>query len=353
MTSDGGPPAIYLASKRGDAAEVATLLNDDPKAHALKSDGRTALAAAAAGGHVDVAEALLTAGAEDVCDRGWTAACHAAFYGQTEVLKLLSEKLGVRAVAAPPSVNMTPLLLSCLKGHVACAKLILEMEPTALAARDANGRSALMLASHSGSGELIEYLVVKHGARLEDTSSDGRTALHWAVTAHRPSSVSTLAQLGANPEACTNADPNAAIVPGKDRSRGETVLELARSFSGRDPTMKFVVKYLEKYLEHRAQHGTSDPMPSMDSMPHIVHAEAFVSEEADKAAKAAVEPAADLKSATACDDSDIFGSSDVPSGASVIEEIGNDEGDDIHKDAAQSELELARRESHGDLDALD
>ena len=117
--------------------------------------------------------------------------------------------------------------------------------------------------------------------------------------------------------------------------------------------MKFVVKYLEKYLEHRAQHGTSDPMPSMDSMPHIVHAEAFVSEEADKAAKAAVEPAADLKSATACDDSDIFGSSDVPSGASVIEEIGNDEGDDIHKDAAQSELELARRESHGDLDALD
>lgn len=355
-------PSIYAAAKRGELSTVEALLAEDPSAWSSLADGKSALGAAAAGGHTKVLKALLEAGATDDCVRGWTAACHAAFYGHAEVLEVLSEKLGVAAITAPGAVTMAPLLLASMKNRAACVSLILDADAAALEARDALGRTALMLAATNGDAELIQ-LLAKRGAPLEATSTDGKTALLWAVCAHKPSAVSALVQLGASPDARTEADPNAPIIPGKDPSRGDGYTELANA-SGRDPTMKLVVKYLDEYVAHR-QSSPGVLMGPMATFPHIAHAQAFVVAEAEAAAAAATAQAAAAATpiaaeAAAPDASDIFG--DVPSGAvpsgassgsSLIEEVNPAEEEAADKHAAEAELSMVHSESKDDLDALD
>jgi len=364
-------PTVYAAARKGDLDEVESLLTANPSVSTTEEHtGKPALAAAAAGNHAKVVKRLIEAGVPDTVCRGWTAACHAAFYGHVETLTVLLEKQGAAAVGAPAGVTMTPLLLACLKGRQQCVELILNAAPTALAARDSLGRTALMLAATSGNVELIRWLATEKKVALEETSVQGETALLWAVTAHQGAAVSALVQLGADPDARLIPDPDAAVIPGKDRTIGNNAAEIAGE-TGRDPMQKFVANYLKEYAEHRAQ-SPGTPMPPMPPFAHVTHAEEFVKAEAAaaEAAKAAAAAKADepqIEEALAlADESDIFGAEDVPSGASavpraaaakpmaagmLIEEIEPEA--EAHKDAAQKELSMAKAESAGDLDALD
>ena len=208
---------------------------------------------------------------------------------------------------------MTPLLLACTRGHLACVSLIVEASPEALAdARDVAGRTPLMLAASSGNAELINYLG-QQGVKLNDTSKDGKTALMWAVVSHQPLAVEALAQLGADLTLRTNPNPHAAVIPGKDMTKGETAEELASSKNARDPTMRFIAIYLRELRELREQ-TPGAPAPAMTKLPWKAHAEQFVAAEAARKAAEAAEAAAAPAEASAIADageSDIFGDADV------------------------------------------
>ena len=51
----------------------------------------------------------------------------------------------------------------------------------------------------SGNAETVRMLA-EHGSKLNATSREGRTALMWAVIAHKYRAVEALALLGADPE---------------------------------------------------------------------------------------------------------------------------------------------------------
>jgi len=346
-------PQVCVAAKSGDADAVKTALAGDPKA-ALAVDplygGRTALSAAAAAGHTDIVKALIDAGAVDTVVRGWSAACHAAYGGHTDVLAALAAGIGVGAMATPTGTSMPPLLLACLKGHRACASLILDAEPAALGARDPHGRTALMLAASAGNVELIE-LLVERGAPIDDASSEGKTALMWAIGAHRPLAVQALARLGANPDLKTLPNPDAPITPGKDRTVGESILELSDHKHTRDPTFRLLHKYLSDWVEQRAQRP-EDAAPPFDPLPWISHAEAFVAAEAAKAAaapeEATEEPAAPAGSEA---ESDIFDAVDVTDEQPVGGDQREEEAKAVEAEAKKTAMELAAAD--GDLDDLD
>jgi len=199
----------------GDGAKISEIISSDPKAACAVDAARgdlTVLATASAAGHVEIIKALLDGGAVDTVVRGWSAACHAAYRGHAEALAALAAGLGVNAVAAPPGASMTPLLLACLKGHQTCAALILDAAPGTLSDRDPHGRTPLIVAASNGNVELIEYLV-KRGAPIDDTSSEGKTALMWAIVGHKPFAVAALARLGASPEIRTKPNKEAPNRP--------------------------------------------------------------------------------------------------------------------------------------------
>ena len=72
---------IHEASRKGDAVAVNRILYQDPEAmHAKDSDGNIPLSCAAEEGHADVAEVLLSHGAEVDAHRGRTVLRFAAYW---------------------------------------------------------------------------------------------------------------------------------------------------------------------------------------------------------------------------------------------------------------------------------
>ena len=353
-------PAICVAAKRGEEAEVEALIAADPSV-AYASDpcsgGKTALASAAGGGHVKVVKALLAAGAkDDVVVKGWNAACHAAFRGHAEVLAEIVSKLGAPAVAAPKGVSMPPLLLACAAGHLACASLILDADSAMLSVRDCQERTVLMHAASSGNADLVHELA-KRGAPLEDLDAQGKTAFLWAIESHRATTLSALGQLGANPEVRMKPSPGAVQIPGKDITKGDTATDLADSKNSRDPAMRSISKFVADYITQRKEGGE---VPTIGPMAHITHAHEFVAAEAAAAAAAAntpaVVPAAAASAAVASNDNDIFGGDDDETQIVEEEPVGGSDDDAMQADfkaAAESARDLARSESHNDLDDLD
>lgn len=350
-TTDDETAPIVLAAKAGDNAKISEILSTDPKAACAidaKYGDRTVLATASAAGHTEIVKALLDGGAVDTVVRGWSAACHAAYRGHVETLATLAAGLGVNAVAAPPGASMTPLLLACLKGHQTCAALILDAAPATLSDRDPHGRTPLILAASNGNVELIEYLI-KRGAPIDGTSSDGKTALMWAIVGHKPASVAALARLGADPELRAKPNKEAPIQPGKSREVGESIHDLADQKNSRDPTVALISKYLDRWAEQRAQRP-DDEVPSFAALPWVAHAEAWVASEAVREAEAASTAAAAPK-VVAVDDSDIFDAADAEDEPTIIE----DDDEPVGGDDAAPPLKSAPPppQSKDDLDDLD
>jgi len=342
-------PAICVAAKAGEISQVHEILSSNPKAACAVDPAcgdRTALAAAAAAGHTEIVKALIDAGATDTVVCGWGAACHAAYRGHAEVLAALASGHGINVATAPTGASMAPLLLACLKGHLTCASLIVDAAPETLNNRDAHGRTALMLAASNGSVELVEYLVMR-GAAIDEVSSEGKTALMWAIAAHKPMTVAALARLGADPEIREKPNKEAPIQPGKNRDIGDSIHDLADSRHTRDPTVKLISKYLDEWVEQRAKQPDA-VAPTFGPLPWVSHAEAFVAAEAAKAeaAAAAADEASVEAPVAAAEESDIFDAEDE--GTIVDEPVGGADTDG-HREAEASSAIQAKE----DLDDLD
>lgn len=137
---------LQLAAAHGDAAKVAQEIDLGARIDEPDAAGRTALAWAAATGHIDVARALLAAGANP----------NLAAQGEVSPLMLAAE-------------DGAPELVAALLDHGA--------RPDAA---DAHAQTALMYAARANRAEVISVLL-KHGAALQARCEQGMTALHHAA----------------------------------------------------------------------------------------------------------------------------------------------------------------------------
>jgi len=240
---------------------------------------------------------------------------------------------------------MTPLLLACLKGHLKCAALVIDAAPATLSDRDAHGRTALMLAASNGSVELLDYLV-KRGAPIDEASSDGKTALMWAISAHKPLAVAALARLGSDPTIRAKPNKEAPVQPGKNRELGDSIHELADAKNTRDPTMGRISKYLDEWMEQRAKRP-EEGAPPFAPLAWVTHAEAFVAAEAAKA-EAAATATAEAVASPVIPESDIF---DVADATDEDEPTITEEPEPVGgADPVHCETEASAKDDLDDLD---
>lgn len=157
------------AVRYDDRAAVARLVGDGANVNARQADGTTALAWAAMRSNVEIARALLKAGADPD----------------------LANELGIG-----------PLLLAIQNGSAELAELLLANGADPNLARE-NGETPLMAAARLGQTGVIRMLL-DHGA---DTNARdrkfGQTALMWA--AGHPEAVRLLLDRGADPHAVTRS----------------------------------------------------------------------------------------------------------------------------------------------------
>ncbi len=170
----------------------------------------TPLHIAAARGATGVAELLLEHGADPAATigDGRTALHLAAEHGHPDTLALLCltcARLDARdhrkATKPEQPIHQTALQASVTGGHVACTEVLLRAgsDPNTLLHWAGHDRFAgwnlVHLCADQGHTELIR-LLARHGADMQATTAEGRTALHLAALADRAEVVTALLGLG-------------------------------------------------------------------------------------------------------------------------------------------------------------
>jgi ankyrin repeat protein len=256
---------IMNAAENGDLDKVKALLQENPGLVSSKGkDGLTPLDNAAGGGHKDMAEWLLTHGADvNAKDNTGQTPLHFAAQGDaTDVAELLlakgadisakdsngdtplleavtggNEKMTEFLLAkgadieAKDNSGCTPLIWAAIEGYKALAELLLAHNADVNASSSC-GQTPLNSAAMNGHQDVAELLLAHH-ADLHARAKDGQTPLDWAVDNGRLDMVKFLLAQG--------ADINAKAID------GSTPLRLAEMNHNYD-----VAAYLR-------QHGAQEP----------------------------------------------------------------------------------------------
>ena len=145
-----GNTVLMFASRAGDPEAVLELLGRKADVNARNNDGATALIYAAREGQTEVGRALLAAGAavDGVDSHRWTPLMYAAVSGHAETVRMLLE-IGAKPKAREAK-GRTALLLAARYGdHPDVIRSLLDGGADAMAA-DAAGRTASALAAARG-----------------------------------------------------------------------------------------------------------------------------------------------------------------------------------------------------------
>jgi len=168
MLFAAGDTRLPDAAMQGDKTAVRTLLQQKADVNAAQGDGNTALHWAAYRDDLDMAQALVKAGAS---------------------LK-----------AATRIGNMTPLFLAAKNGNAAMIDLFVKAGASVNAAND-NGTTPLMLAAAAGKADAVK-LLLENGADVNAAdNTNGQTALMFAAVLNRNAAVKLLAERGAKLDA--------------------------------------------------------------------------------------------------------------------------------------------------------
>ena len=270
--NDLGATPLYLACENGNAALVQRLLAAGAQPNATLPSGETALMTAARTGNAGAASALLAHGA-DVNARetteGQTALMWAASQRHAGVVRVLLEgaadvhaRSRIRAVATASSPRtgaaegvsvideggFTPLLFAARNGDLASARLLVAAgaDPNDTAP---SGTSALVVAAHSGHGELAAWLLEK-GAD-PNAAEAGYTPLHAAILRGDADLVGALLAHG--------ADPNAPLKNGSPHARYGKFYALEMRLTGATPFF-LAAKYAKAGIMRRLAVAGADPL---------------------------------------------------------------------------------------------
>jgi ankyrin repeat protein len=178
--ADAAAPAPLVdAAARGDLAAVRALIVNKTDVNAARVDGLTALHAAVHADRLDIADALLRAGATP---------------------------------AAVDRYGVTPLYLAAVNGNADMIRRLLAagVDPNAV---DPGGETALMTAARTGTPAALRALL-ERGAAIDTREPEfGQTALMIAVRENHDAAVQILLEAGASPNAQTRKGPTPAFVP--------------------------------------------------------------------------------------------------------------------------------------------
>ena len=170
-TAAGSDTRLADAAQQGDKGMVASLLKQKVDVNAAQGDGSTALHWAASQDDLDMARALLAAGAD------------------------------VKAVTRISAA--TPLFMASKNGSAPMIDALLSAGADANAA-DSNGTTPLMLASASGSANAVKSLL-DHKAQVNaKDKAHGQTALMFAAALNRADVIRTLMDHGADAKITTS-----------------------------------------------------------------------------------------------------------------------------------------------------
>ncbi len=191
QTLDAFP--LHGAAQRDDLAALTELLAGGADPNLLDADKRTALHHAARAGSAACTSKLLSSGANtNAEDTDYRTPLHfAGEQGNRIVVRELTKQRSTRLNGKTSDSGCTPLHLAVQAGHVAAAALILGAGAD-VHAKDADARIPL---SYAPSAEMI-HVLVRHGADLMATSTDGQTALHLAISEKRRGALSALLDAG-------------------------------------------------------------------------------------------------------------------------------------------------------------
>jgi ankyrin repeat protein len=167
------------ASERGDINAVRALLGKKIDVNAARVDGMTALHAAVHADRLDIAEALLRAGAN---------------------------------AAATDRYGLTPLSLATVNGNADMIRRLIDagVDPNTA---DPGGETALMTAARTGAPAALRVLL-ERGATVDAREPEfGQTALMIAVRENQDAAVQLLLEAGASPNVQTRKGPTPAFVP--------------------------------------------------------------------------------------------------------------------------------------------
>ena len=246
IANDLGATALWAASMNGSSAMVRRLLQAGANPNAALLAGETPVMVASRSGSADVVEQLLARGANVNAHgaRNQTALMWAVAQKHPDVVKvLLAHGADVQArsdewgyvQAVPPHGRLeynrsiphgrdTALLFAARVGDLESARLLVGAGANVNDA-DAWGVSALVLAAHSGFGDLVEFLLDK-GADA-NSSAAGFTALHEAIMRRDEKTVMALLAHG--------ADPNTPLRTWTPTRRSSTDFNFPPQFIGASP----------------------------------------------------------------------------------------------------------------------
>ena len=273
VANDLGVTPLWTASENGSAAMVRTLLQAGANPNAALSSGETLVMTAARTGNADVVEQLLAKGADvnakehaygaqtalmwavaqqhaDVVDvlLAHGADVAARSDGWTEVVKTVREAANPAYIMDLKQGGYTPLLFAARVGDLASAKLLVA------AGADVNdlapsGTSAVVVAAHSGHGELAAFLL-ENGAD-PTTAGAGYTALHAAIMQKDEQLAEALLVHGAN--------PNAPILKSTPTRRSSADFYFGPGFVGATPFWLAARFGVPEIMRRLAEHG-ADPL---------------------------------------------------------------------------------------------
>jgi ankyrin repeat protein len=204
---EAGP--IHDAAEAGKVDVVRRLLAEGTDVDTRSETGITALQAAAIWGHSDVAEVLLSKGADpNATENG----------DHRKLCRLLLERGA--AVDARARNGWTPLHVAAVWGHMAIAEILIAHGAQVDARAEDRSTPLRLTASTSGCHKDVPRLLGKKGADVEGKFPDGMTPLHVAALNDQRELVVLLVEHG--------ADVNAKA------GNGWTPLDVAALYGHRD-----------------------------------------------------------------------------------------------------------------------
>lgn len=224
--TDTGRTALHFAAEKGHHAVIDRLTVERDCVHAETDDGWTALHFVASGGQLLTFELLLSKGCKvNVPTKDGSTPLHfAARSGNLPVVQDLLSRLGDNEVRAVTTKGWNALHEAL---HTGMTEVAMELVTRSdVGAKTSDGRTALHFAVIKGNVPLVKRLLQLRD-NLKDRTKDGWTALHFAAKSGSLPIVKCLLDKGSDVNAATNDGWTALHFAADREDKGDTNVKVA------------------------------------------------------------------------------------------------------------------------------